>query len=349
MQIKCPKCSATYEVPEAALPKEQRGDKPRKMRCFKCKTVFAVSMRPAKPAEEPVEKPVEEKRVGTSKPDSRSTPEPEKLTPPLAHLVEPEQASEPPEPEITAEEEELCISVFDYGDTQSNTSDNAQPEPAAPPRVVSRTSAWNVETTLDLSGYATKGQMPIRRFIMFGFGVVLALIILMFVFIAARNDWVISFPDLPEQIGIAFWGEEARKPPKAVQELEVTITEGYQALAKNKQPVLVVTGEVRNPNDEARANVVLQGRIVSTDGSVRFETTAPCGKAFKKSKLKKTKRGSFNRLYIRKGKLYDCKVKANSKRKYQLIFDNMPPDYKEKYRVEVKVISGNVKEEEKQD
>ncbi|MCP4675565.1 MAG: hypothetical protein GY854_08675 [Deltaproteobacteria bacterium] len=345
MQIKCPKCSAVYEVPEKALPKEQRGDKPQKMRCFKCKSVFNVSLRPAKPPETP---PPEPKPPEPKPPEPKTPKSEEKLKPPLAPKENPPPPPPLSPPSITPGEEELCISVFDYDEKKKNeaavstpSTDNKRP---SIPDVVSDTDAWTTGKTLDLSGYSTKGQMTIRRYFLSCLAVGLALIVLLLVFVAARNDWVLSFPNLSEQIGIAFFGESARQPPDSVKELAVTVKEGFKILSKDKVPILVVSGEVINPGEQTRVHVVLEGRIIDSQGKIRFTEQAPCGRVFKTKRLKKMNTGSFDKLYLKKGKPYNCRVKGNASRKYLLIFDDMPPDFDEKYRVEVKAVSGDVKE-----
>ena len=136
----------------------------------------------------------------------------------------------------------------------------------------------------------------------------------------------------------------ARKPPEAVRDLEVIVAEGYQVISRDGKPILVVAGEVVNPAKQTRTDVILHGQIVGTDGEVKFETRAPCGKVFKKARLKKVKKDNYFDLYSRKGKLYNCKIKPESKRKFMLIFDDMPPDYHEKYKVEVTVMQARTEE-----
>jgi predicted Zn finger-like uncharacterized protein len=279
MRIKCPKCLATYDVPDRALPKEKSGDKPQKMRCFRCKTIFSVMLRPETRAEHPVQ------------------------------IVKNDPISKPA-------------------------------------NIVSETSAWTGKTTLDLGGFEAKGQMPIRRFFFLCLVTGFAIVVLFFLFVAGRNDWVLSFPNLSDQIVVAFWGEAAKPPPEAAVKLEVKVEEGHRVILQDDDSVLVVTGEIVNPSEEIRSNVVLNGRIVGSDGKARYETSAPCGKVFKNAKIKKTKRGEFDKLYSRKGKVYDCRVKSKSKRKYMLIFDNIPPDYSEKYKVEVRVVQARTSEPE---
>jgi len=324
MHIDCPKCQAVYDVPDEALPNEKAGEKPLKMRCFKCKAVFHVSIRTG-PVAQP---PAADGAVGESRP-------------PMARPVS-----------RAEEEEQLCIEVFDYSaqpPAKDPTGEVIPEVPAEPMRVVSRTSIWNAGNTLDLTGYATKGAMTIRRYTVACLSVALALIVLLFVFVAARNDWVLSFPNLSEQISIAFYGDDARLPPHEARALEVTVSEGYQLLTKDKKQVLVVLGQVFNPEDEERQNVMLNARIVSYEGKVFFEKRAPCGRVFKNRTLKRKHSTAIDALFTKKGEPYNCKIAGKKVRKFQIVFDNMTPGFDEKYRVEVKAVDAKLTEAVKGD
>ena len=52
MIIKCPNCETGYNIPDEVV-----GDKPRRMRCTKCKTMFTVARHSAQPPLGNVEKP----------------------------------------------------------------------------------------------------------------------------------------------------------------------------------------------------------------------------------------------------------------------------------------------------
>lgn len=275
MRIECPKCLATYDVPDSALPKERKSDRPQKMRCFKCKSVFSVML----------------SRDGGQ--------------------------AEPPKLESAAA--------------------------AAKADVVNGASQWTGGNTLDLGAFEAKSHMPIRKFVLLNAIAALALIVLFFLFVAGRNDWVLSFPNLSDQITMAFWGKSAKPPPEEARELVVEVTKGSKIVAHDNNPLLVVTGQVQNPSEETRANVVLNGRLIGPDGQLRAETSAPCGRVFANAKLKKVKPGEFQKLYSTKGANYNCRVKGNSKRKYMLIFDNLPRDYSEKFKVEVRVAAADKK------
>ncbi len=143
---------------------------------------------------------------------------------------------------------------------------------------------------------------------------------------------------------LLFWGyidKETEQIPKTVKPLEVTVDEGYNLIIKDKHPILVVKGSVFNPASETKNHITLEGRIVDKKGKVRFKTQAPCGKIFRNRKLKRTRRGDFFKLYKSKGTLHNCKIDRGKKRKFELIFDGIPPDFKEHYSVQVTVVSNS--------
>lgn len=186
--------------------------------------------------------------------------------------------------------------------------------------------------------------------------IVVALILMLLAYVALRNDGKLELDKLPEQVEVAIKAEEQaleeeeRPREKAKVEpdrLQITLNKGYKLVIKDGNPILVVKGKVHNPGPSKRTRILLEGRVVDTDGNVQFKTRTPCGKWFSNRKLKRTKRGEFSKLFVRNKEYIDCSLAPERTTYFQMIFDDIPPDYDDKYTVEVKpLFSGQEKIEE---
>ncbi len=176
--------------------------------------------------------------------------------------------------------------------------------------------------------------------------ILVAIVFMLLTYVAMKNEGVLALDKLPEQVEVALAKDDASRADSHPADLAVTLDEGYKLVIKDKKPVLVVKGEVFNPGPTRRTRILLEGRIVDAGGNVRFTTRAPCGKLISNRKLKRTKRGRFSRLFVRKKAYVDCSLDPGKKKKFQMIFDDIPPDYDEEYTVKVKTLfSGHESEE----
>jgi hypothetical protein len=165
---------------------------------------------------------------------------------------------------------------------------------------------------------------------------IFALLVGFLVFVAEQNSWALSFSRLPEQVDNAFFGNSGEHARASAAPLVVTVYEGSQLKHKDKDPILVVRGEVLNPADIERTHILLEGQIVEKSGKVAFEAKGPCGKIYRNRKLRKTSRNSMNKLWTKSGELHNCKLQKDKSAKFQLVFDNIPADYSEEYTIRVK-------------
>lgn len=180
---------------------------------------------------------------------------------------------------------------------------------------------------------------PNTKVLVFILAVIVALGILMFlVYIAKVTGKDPSLDALPEQIEVALFGDETAAPGTAQQGLIPSVDEGYKLVLKDKDPVLVVKGKIKNPGSAVRTRVLLEGRIVDAGGKVRFVTRAPCGKLIANKRIKRTERGAFSKLFTRRGEFIDCSLKPGEEKPFQMIFDDIPKDYNEAYTVQVKTL-----------
>jgi predicted Zn finger-like uncharacterized protein len=394
MIIKCPQCSTGYSIPENMI-----GERPRKMRCSRCKNVFTIIRRketaptgyeeftgsqqlpdefaflresppaaeqpqPAPPVrpqpvqpQPPVRPPAPKTPDGLYKaitdgppmgldtiplepplvsgptrdpdappPDVRAPAQPVAAEPPSTQPVaaEPPPAPAPPGPEPSAARRSAPSAVGDiYGGSAS---------------------AWEMEAPLELAGYALGMEETASggQFIGKLMTVIIVLIVAFFVFVAFRNGWSISIPDLRDQIAFAFSGAELEEFPDEVDDLEATIADRRIVIARDKTPYLVVTGEVVNNSPVLKANVILRGRLLDPAGDIRGEVRAPCGKVAEDSVIEALEAGSAPGLYRQGGELYNCQLSGSGSTVFQIIFDDMPADYDGSFQVEIRPVAAVV-------
>ncbi|MCP4679722.1 MAG: hypothetical protein GY854_30380 [Deltaproteobacteria bacterium] len=397
MFIRCPRCETGYSIPD-----KQLSDKPRKMRCNRCKTVFTVARRSGSPprgyeeftgkqsalpsefaflrqtpseapppavvieSEQPVLPSQDPTMVGHHQPGTQlqkdSTP------PPAAPAEETAPVEQPSDkPEITDAEIEEAISRAKWrtakSAAQSAPSTIETPAQVTPPEtapVVAATipqdatpsqgstvpefyggssSAWEMEAPLDLEGFAVQSPTGGGQLVGKLMTVFLVIVAGFFVFVAYRNNWDLSFAELPKQIDFAFSNKATDRLPDEVKGLEVTVEDSRILMRKRKSPLLIVTGKVFNNSLIKLSHIVLRGRVYDASGEMRVQTRIPCDKLFEDTDLKKKRKGAITRAYRKGGTLHDCTIRGNSSTLFELIFENPPPDYDETFRVEVKPVS----------
>jgi len=188
--------------------------------------------------------------------------------------------------------------------------------------------------------FSTKKPAPGKKIHFFRsvmIGAVVGLLIFS-LFVAYRNNWAITFSELDHHIFVAFTGESRTMAPP-LEQIQVQIDIGYKLSKIDGETLLVVNGHVKNNSQAKLAKVNLQGRLVTKDGITLFETHSPCGRVFKDKKLRSTHNGKFTKLFKHKGRNYNCRIKSNSKRKFQLIFESIPADFNEPYEIRVEPLS----------
>jgi hypothetical protein len=193
---------------------------------------------------------------------------------------------------------------------------------------------------------AAQGRAPKRRLrvshnrllagVLIAIGV--ALVLMLLAFVALKNKGVLELDNLPEQVKIALADEPLKTRDQASPPLDITLNNGYRLIIKDKKPILVVKGKIENTGSVKRTRIILEGRIVDNTGQVQFTTRAPCGKMFANKRLRKTKRGAFSKLFVRKKEYINCVLEPGQKKWFQLIFDDIPEDYDDDYTVQVKTL-----------
>ena len=167
--------------------------------------------------------------------------------------------------------------------------------------------------------------------------VIVALLVVVFLSLAARTSGEDSaFAELPAQVQVALFGADEEGIATAPEGLILTMDKGYKLVRRNQSSILVVKGRIRNPGPTVRTRILLEGRVVGADGTIRFVTRSPCGKMFSDKRLKKTKPGKFEKLFTKNKEFINCTLKSGEEKPFQMIFDDIPKEYDEAYTVQVK-------------
>jgi hypothetical protein len=158
-------------------------------------------------------------------------------------------------------------------------------------------------------------------------------------YLTYHNKGVLELDKLPDQVQVAIEGAPPEQNESTdIEQLSVALDEGYKLKLTDGNLILVVKGQIENPADVTRNNIILQGQIVDKAQKVRFTSRAPCGKVIANRKLKRIKKGKFAKLFVRRGEFINCILKPGQKKKFQLIFDDMPTDFSDNYSVRVKTL-----------
>ncbi len=339
MQIKCPKCSVAYDLPKQALEKQQVGGKPQKVRCFKCKTVFKVALREKKKPDSGYEE------------FSNARPLPELDKEDTQDNLVLDGVSQQPVREPSQAEKELMLAVFDYQEQPPETGpekDGPQPSPAAVTgpavNMVTSASLWTDDNALDLTGYAVGRHMITMRRYFAICGIVAASVLLLgTLFVAARNDWSLSSEHLGGQISYAFFGSSGDAYSDGRAGLSATVHKQFVIVAADGRRLLVVNGKVENYTPIPRNRVMLDARLIDDKGSTVLETTVPCGRVRHRAKLRRVKHGKFDQHYRDGKEYYNCVVRKNTNRNFQVVFDDLPKSYDNTHTIDVKINSAKAK------
>lgn len=350
MIVKCPQCATGYSIPENLIT-----DKPKKMRCSRCKNVFTLMRRHDK-APSGYEEftgsqhlPAEFSFLKSSQPDqSPQTSDP---------AVEPP----PTDGETTAEAQFPAA-----GDAASAVPEEQAPahpragQPAAaaqPPvsagyyatrrGVAPAQEAWEDETPLELSVYSiptetrSRGAQAFGKFLFFVF----ALGVLFFVFVLVRNDFSLSLSKLDAQIGYAFSGAKPEVISEEARRIDVVVSAKTLIKAANGASYLIVTGDVFNKGFTGASRIILRGRLVTAAQETVAEVRAPCGKTVDEETIKMTHKGAMSGHYRTKtGELYNCVISVDGSSAFQIVFDDVPDDYEKSLNVEITAVTARMAE-----
>ncbi len=318
MIIKCPRCSTGYSIPENTI-----GDKPRKMRCSRCRNLFTIARR-AEAAPSGYEEFTGQHHLPgefaflKESPAKEAPPQPEEPPPQLVQPAPPAPIPAQPAPPAPA----------------------PPPSPSVPEIYSGAASAWETEAPLDLGGFAISNEIPAKgQAIGKVIFVVVVLLVGFLVFVAYRNGWAISIPALPDQIAFAFSGEELEDLPKEARDIEAIIDRRKIIMNREKTPFLVVQGEVTNNATVGRSRIIMRASLIDTVGDIRAQVRAPCGKLMDDSVIEATPKGAMEGHYRRGGALYNCSVEGNGNTVFQLIFDEVPADYDDSFDVRVQAVA----------
>jgi len=371
MIVKCPQCGTGYSIPEHVI-----ADKPKKMRCSRCKHIFMLTRRqdnaPAgyeeftgaqhlpqefaflkeakkEPAPEP---PVEEtppaKEEAPFAVIRPSTPPQEGGSPrmPTGPVPAPPPArrSSPPAPAQVPQMEAKAEIA-----TASTSAPVPAPEPPASARAPVPDAArhsWEEESPLELSSYALPQEPQSRGAQVFGKLVFVAIVvgIVFFVYVGYRNGWSLSLSELGNQISFAFSGKQYEEITDEARDLVVTASARKLVPAEGGAQYLIVSGEVTNRSFTGLSHIVLSGRIKNPMGETLSELRAPCGKVLDEDTIARTKKGAMSGHYLEHNGLYNCVISYKGSAPFQVVFEDVPADYEPSFEVDVKAVSAQVAE-----
>ena len=242
-------------------------------------------------------------------------------------------------PLVTKKEEDSVRGIF-------SEIEQSPPKPPGTPGTSRRTplpdiyggSAWEYQVPLDLADFSVEEPRNPSQLLGKIITIFIVAVILFCVFVSYRNNWNMSASDFHNQIAFAFSGEEIERLPDEVQGLEVIVEDRQLILRDNNGPVLAVYGKIFNNTGLPRTHVVLRGRLIDGDGKIRSQLRIPCGKVLEEAAIE-TMDDDFSWHYKKDGILHNCNISRLSNALYQILFDKIPVDYNDKYKVDVKVIS----------
>jgi predicted Zn finger-like uncharacterized protein len=333
MIIKCPKCSTGYSIPENMI-----GEKPRKMRCSRCKNLFTIARR-AEAAPSGYEEFTGQHHLPgefaflKESPAKEPPPQPEE-PPPQPEETSPQLVQPAPPTPMPAQSAPIAPAPLTV------TTEPTPPPPSAPEIYGGTASAWEMEAPLDLGGFTIANEVPPKGQatgkVIF---VVVVLLVGFLVFVAYRNGWAISIPELGDQIAFAFSGAELEDLPKEARDIEATINRRKIIMNMEKTPFLVIQGEVTNIATARRSKIIMRAQLIDAVGDIRAQVRAPCGKLINDSVIEVTPKGAMKGHYRSGGAFYNCSVEGGGNTVFQLIFDEVPADYDDSFDVLVQAVA----------
>lgn len=347
MLISCPECAAVYRVSSDVLPRESLGDRPQKMRCCKCKTVFLVSL-----------KAKESKSESTSEPESES-----EISPGYEEFAAPFESDDSVEGDLTQvqlprqkdgslaptdESEKLCVEVFDYREEPAGAEKDEGEAPEPLPKVVDDTGEWTTENVLSLTKFEVRPEViKAQRKKAIGLvGAGGAFLLAFFVILAVYHSrWASSADEVPEQTEAPSQAEQGKTisqtPSRSGAHLQVEVEKRHTLEAAGGNHILVVSGRVANLSEKKQTRILVHGKLIDKDGRAQAVAKVPCGVVYNDARLQKQKKGTFGSLFKKRGQFLNCGLRPGQNKKFKLIFEGIPKDSQEAgYRVEVTADSG---------
>ncbi|MDD5306484.1 MAG: zinc-ribbon domain-containing protein [Deltaproteobacteria bacterium] len=347
MIVKCPACSTLYNLPEDKL-----GDKPRKMRCSKCRAVFALARRSADTPAGYEEFTGQQASLPSEFAFLREAPEPP--APPVARIIPapvPAVSSAPPKSSSVSPPPPQIEIDFDMRSQAPPPPVAARPPavPAQAPAIVIAPSmpvrsqaTWETEDPLYLDEYAVpehtgRGQVAGKIVT-----VLMLLVVGFLVWVAYRNGWSLKPVELPDQIAFALSDKVHESFPDEVQGLDLTVDSRRVLTGAGKNKILHVKGTIYNTNRTERFGIVLRARLLDPLGTVRSEVRVPCGVHIDDETVKATDKGAMTGHYLKNGALFDCRVYASESLFFEAVFDELPADYDDSYTVVVQPVAARL-------
>ncbi len=340
MIIRCPQCSARYKIPDSSI-----GANPRKLRCAKCQKAFIVARRVSIPPGGFDDFDYEEltTRESSSQPDEFAFLTRTSLAPPEAKGA-PQIPQGPPSaplvPDRKPQGDPTEPAVMDFEEPEARSTkqaaDNAIAQQQTPRQSV--VPEWEEQDPFDLAGFDLDQQNERSKKIGKLVTVVIVVAAMLLVFVAYRNNWSLSMPNLGKQIGFAFSGGEREDIPEEATDLEAFVDSRQTILGADKRAFLAIVGGVINNDSAPRSHILLRGRLFDGSGDMRSEAKAPCGHSLTEKEIKTTAPGKMEHRYQKDGQFLDCTIKSNSSGAFQMVFDDLPADYNSLFKVEVRAI-----------
>jgi predicted Zn finger-like uncharacterized protein len=378
MIVKCPQCATGYSIPEAVF-----ADKPKKMRCSRCKNIFTLMRR-----QEHAPAGYEEFTGAQHLPqefaflkEAKQAPAPEPAAPaeapfavvrpstPPADGAAPRVSSVPvpapppprgpaPQAPVPAAQAELAAPTDVVAQVLAAAAAAPPPPPVAPPprpqpapqpvaQVAPPVDSWEEETPLELAGYAIPAEPQSHGAQAFGKFIVVVFVLgaAFLGYVSYRNGWHFSVSELGSQISFAFSGKQYEEIAEEARDLEVVVTSRKLVPVTGDAKYLVVSGDVVNHGPTGLSRIVLSGKITDAAGELRAELRAPCGKVLDEATISRTAKGAISGHYMERDGLYNCVISYKGSSPFQVVFDDLPAGYDPSaYALQVKAVSAQVAE-----
>lgn len=167
---------------------------------------------------------------------------------------------------------------------------------------------------------------------------ILVSVVLFFLSTSANEIVQEEFPEEKKETGDLMVAEEMLSSPPREPELHAAVKLITKYYAKN-QPILIVNGIVSNVSPDDKSEIIVEAKMLDSDGSALFAATGPCGMLYRYRRLGGTKRESIGDLYKKGGKLYNCSIRSGGEKKFQLVFDGIPRDFDKDFTIKIKAFS----------
>ncbi len=296
MRFRCPRCHTGYELPWEDLPTPGDEKTPYKLKCVRCKCIFMMTV----------------ELVSASMQETAEQSEKDVYY----ELISP-GATTDEEPQKAVQGESTRKIRYAVGPATDVTTGNGP--------VVSETSSWETDNTLDLSDYeigAFKRAAFIKSMV---WGSVAVVFIGFVLFVAYRNDWSISINQLNRDIKRAFSMQTKEDISRdLVQQMTITPGKGYTLKVARGATVGVISGEIQNNTTSDVSHVLLEGRIVDSAENIVGTVIVPCGVKPADQRLRKVRAARIPNIYLKKGVVRNCSIRSGYSKSFKVIFHQMP-------------------------